>query len=158
MKYIVVSHAVFLGIIASLVYFVYVRKPADELPVTIAEEIMTVDSIAATYNGVVFDKEEDIPNCCGYDENSSVLLLFQTVISYKNGIPKFSLVWVRVKDGDGFKLEDGYIWYFRDDGVRVAERYHGTWTCSSFAVGGRSKIQHVVSNPESCLAIKPFIE
>lgn len=153
-KYVVASHVVLVGIIACLAYLVYVRTPAVERPVTIAEEIKVVDSIAATYKGVIFNKEEDIPNCCGYDEDSPELLLFQTAISHKNGIPKFSLVWTRVKDGIGFKLEDGAIWYFRDDGVRAAEKYQGRWTCSSFAVGGRSRIQHVVENPEACLAIK----
>ena len=153
-KYIILSHAVLVGIIASLVYVNYMRTPAAEMPVSIAEEIGIVDSIASAYKGVVFEKEEDIPNCCGYDESSSELFLFQTAVSHKNGLPKFSLVWTRVKDGTGFKLEDGYIWFFRDDGSRVAERYLGKWTCSGFAVGGTSKIQHVVENPEACLNIK----
>ena len=153
-KYIILSHAVLVGIIACLVYMNYMRTPAADRSVSIAEEIGIVDSIAAAYKGVVFEKEEDIPNCCGYDESSPVLLLFQTAVSHKNGIPKFSLVWTRVKDGTGFKLEDGSIWFFRDDGSRVAERFRGKWTCSSFAVGGRSEIQHVVENPEACLNIK----
>lgn len=153
-KYLVISNVVLLGIVAFLVYANYLQAPAEERTVSIEEEIRTVDSIAAAYKGVVFEKEEDIPNCCGYDGNSLVLLLFQTAISHKNGVSKFSLVWTRVKDGTGFKLEDGYIWFFRDDGARAAERYHGKWKCSGSAVGATSKIQHVVENPEACLSIK----
>lgn len=153
-KYLVISNVVLLGIVAFLVYANYLQAPTEERTVSIEEEIRTVDSIAATYKNVVFNQEEDIPNCCGYDEKSWELFLFQTAITHKNGIPKFALVWTRVKDGSGFKLEDGYIWYFGSDGASVANRYHGRWTCASFAEGGSSKIQHVVENPESCLAIK----
>jgi hypothetical protein len=153
-KYLVISNVVLLGVVAFLLYANYLQAPAEERAASIEEEIRTVDSIAATYKGVVFNEEEDIPNCCGYDEKSPELFLFQTAITHKNGIPKFALVWTRVKDGSGFKLEDGYIWFFRNDGVRIAERYRGKWTCANFAEGELSKIQHVVENPESCLAIK----
>lgn len=153
-KYIIFSHAILVGIIACLFYVNYMKVPAVEPTISFDEEIRMVDSIAAAYSGVIYNKEEYIPKCCGYDENSPELMLFQTAVSYRNGIPKFSLVWTKVKDGEGFKLEDGYIWFFRDDGARVAERYLGKWTCSNFAVSGSSKIQHVVENPEACLSIR----
>lgn len=155
-KYIILSHAVLVGIIAFLVYANYLKTPAVERverTVSIAEEIKMVDSIAALYKGVVFEHIKDIPNCCTEDFNGIDEDRWQTVIRHKNGMTKFALSWRFVKDS-GFKLGDDDILYFGEDGHPVAYRFEGRWICSKQVKHENSSYEHLVENPEACLNIK----
>lgn len=150
-KYLVISNVVLLGIIAFLVYANYLSTPAVERPVSVAEEIRKVDSIAATYKGVVL-AEEEIPDCCAQDYGVGGLGHLQTITRHKNGITKFALSWKTVQD---FKLEyQDAIMYFGEDGRPVSYRFRNRWFCSKKAEQGGSSIEHIVENPEACLAIK----